>query len=507
MSTRAAVVVFLLWPLLAASAMAQTDDALLGRWTGTGATNKGEELTFEKTEIVIGDRRVPYKLQGQGVLVLGGDDGDRVDYQIDGDKLTLTTAEGSATYARAGKPAAPPAAPPAAGGSNPLAKKPAADVFARPFKGDGIELALTGNAKDGYRGTLVFQGQRYDAEAQAKGDNLGGRFRAGEQWFDFTATLAGDALTLASGGSTYKLAGEPIAPVAEAPQNPLARGGGAPADASFPPLADVFAGTTTRFEHPRGWFGFDMPEGWTVYQQNDTGMVLNPGFTAASTLDAMVGLMWGRLEPEDQNQPVAKVTARWLPRLRQMLAEQGLTIGDDKPAIETFRGRDVPGTVVTMKGTSRNGSKVLVWCGGMVKRDSWIAVNGVVLQGKEDGYLPKLKRIFASLEPKPPEHNAALEQALVGRSFSSSQYGRVTNSASHATYAFSGGNQVSRRLMTNIAAEPGLPGASADVERIGRYEVCGDVLYLYFETGQEAGQVVVEGGQVQGIRIGSADYR
>jgi hypothetical protein len=250
-----------------------------------------------------------------------------------------------------------------------------------------------------------------------------------------------------------------------------------------------------------------MPEGWTVYQQNDAGMVLNPGLKATDTLDAIVGLMWGRLEAEDQNQPVAKVMEKRLPLLQKTLQEQGLVVPDGKAPIETFRGKDVPGAVVVLAASTMQGQKCRVWCGSMIKRDSWIAVSGVVLEGKEENYLPKVKRVFASLEPKPPERNPALEAALVGRSFSSSQYGRTTNSASHAIYTFAGGGVVTRRLMTNIAAEPSLPGASADVERTGRYEVCGDVLWLWFETGQEAGQVLQQQGQVAGIRIGSAEYR
>jgi hypothetical protein len=98
-----------------------------------------------------------------------------------------------------------------------------------------------------------------------------------------------------------------------------------------------------------------------------------------------------------------------------------------------------------------------------------------VLRGKEDAYLPKLKRIFTSLEPRPPERDPKLEAALVGRSFSSSQYGRATGSASHATDSFAAGGSVSLRLTTNVISSPRV---GADSETGGRHEVCGDVLYL-----------------------------
>jgi hypothetical protein len=371
---------------------------------------------------------------------------------------------------------------------------PAADPFARSFEGDGLRLELSGAAAGGYRGRLLFQGQEYPAEASATGKQLRGRFTAGADRFEFTASLAGDQLTLVSDGNTYHLAGTPAAASEPAQIVPQA-------------LTGVFSGKTSRYDHPRGWFSFDMPERWTVFQLGDTGMLLNPGLTAQDTLDAIVGLMWGRLEQQDLNQPVAAVIEKHIPELKRGLGEQGLSVGEPEGRIATFRGKDVPGAVVTFATRNQQGRELKVWFGGIVKRDSWIAVSGVMLAEKEAGYLPQCKRIFTSLEPKPPERNPKLEAALVGKTFTSSQYGRLTPSAHHASYAFQPGGLVTRRLMSNIASEPGMPGASADSERQGRYEVCGDVLFLYFETGQEAGQVLQQGAQVNGIRLGNAEYR
>jgi hypothetical protein len=145
--------------------------------------------------------------------------------------------------------------------------------------------------------------------------------------------------------------------------------------------------------------------------------------------------------------------------------------------------------------------------GGIVKRDGWIGVNSVTLATREAAYLPKVKRIFSSLDPTPPKRNLTLEAALVGRSFSSSKYGRITESAHHATYTFATANVVQRRIMTDIISQPGLPGSTIDSERSGRYEVCGDLLYLFFDTGQEAGQVQKQGGRVIGFRLGTNEYR
>jgi hypothetical protein len=196
-----------------------------------------------------------------------------------------------------------------------------------------------------------------------------------------------------------------------------------------------------------------------------------------------------------------------VPELKRGLAEQGLTALEPDGEVATFQGKDVPGAVLTFRSRSQQGKQLKVWFGGIVKRDSWIAVSGVVLADKEADYLPQVRRIFTSLEPKPPERNPKLEAALVGKTFSSSQYGKVTGSAHHASYTFQAGSLVTRRLMSNIPSQPGMPGASADAERTGRYEVCGDVLFLIFDTGQEAGQVLQQGGQPAGIRLGNAEYR
>jgi hypothetical protein len=518
--------------LVSGAAAGQVPKSLLGSWIGASEENRGEKLVIEKDVIVIDGERQPYRLQSPGVIVIGGEGGERAEFAIEGDVLTFTLDGESATYKRDGAapparsepkptdegrtgtpPGAEPPNPPGKPGANPLGK-PAGDPFARAFRGRDLELTLEGRAADGYRGKLVFQGTTYRAEATARGSDLSGRFQSGADWFDFKATLDGDHMKFESGGTTYELEGAPLP--AGRPTNPLGRspggngerGGEAVPETAPPPALDgVFAGATKRYEHPRGWFGFDMPEGWSVHQESGTGMLLNPGLTAADTLDAIIGLMWGRLETAEQNVAVGKIIAQRLPLLQKTLAEQGIPVGEPEGEIKTFRGKDVPGAVVVLRGETQQAQKFQVWFGGIVKRDAWIAVSGVILDGKEAVYLPKLKRIFASLEPRPPERNQKLEAALVGRSFSSSQYGRVTESAHHASYTFAAGGAVSRRLMSNVISKPGLPGVSADSETSGRYEVCGDVLYLYFESGQEVGQVTQQGGNVTGIRIGSAVYQ
>ena len=122
-------------------------------------------------------------------------------------------------------PVAPPspAAPPPAG-ANPLAPAnplvPAADPWLGAFEGDGLRVEIAADA-GGYRGELVSGGQRFPFRASAAGpDRIEGSFDGGGGGtFAFSASLAGDVLTLSTGGATYvaRRVG-----ASAAPANPLA---------------------------------------------------------------------------------------------------------------------------------------------------------------------------------------------------------------------------------------------------------------------------------------------
>ncbi|MBI5849464.1 MAG: hypothetical protein HZB39_00265 [Planctomycetes bacterium] len=496
--------------LLAGFATAQDVTAIHGKWIGTSEDDRGKVLVIEKDVIVLGGTRIPYTTHGPRTIVLGGEDGERAEWSLAGDVLTFTIEGEASTWRRDGKAPAQPQPTPR--GGNPLAgKRPVerdADPFARTFSGDSITRTLRAGERATYTGTLSVDGAEYRTEATSKDKALRGRFQVDGEWYDFTATLDGDRLKLASDGATHELVADKTdRPGAEKNPGGTTPGETHPESGDAPPaLEGVFDGETTRFEHPRGWFACELPKGWTVYSQDDTGLIVNPGLTQSDTLDAIVFMLWGRLEAADQNQPVAKVVEKYLPKMREVLAQQGLQIGEGETPIATCKSKEVPGAVVTLNGRTQQGQTLQVWYGSVVKQDGWLGAGAVVMEGKAEAYLPKVKRIFTTLEPKPPERNAKLEAALVGRTFSSSQYGRVTGSGHHASYSFEAGGAVTRRLMSNVPSQPGLPGASTDSERGGRYEVCGDVLYLYFETGQESAQVVQQGGKVTAIRIGNAVY-
>ncbi len=111
------------------------------------------------------------------------------------------------------------------GGNNPLAA-PVADRFAGTYKNERISVQLQ-PAADGYTGTIAMGDRKFPAVAHADRDRLTGTFDAGGNKFDFSATLSGNALQMASGQNNFTLRKEP-------PPNPLDAVGG---DAPVNPLA------------------------------------------------------------------------------------------------------------------------------------------------------------------------------------------------------------------------------------------------------------------------------
>lgn len=461
---------------LTVTAAAQDDATLHGKWRGTGEGLEGIELIFEKGLVLSSGEPIPYSIPRPGWLTLGDPPEAEFGYEVRRDELTLRVPWGEASFRRV-----PPVAT-----EQPRGTESEGDPFARTFAAEGVVLVLRGSAEQGYSGQLALEEQLHPVEAKLDGERLRGAVGGAEPSLPFTATLEGDELTLLLGEKRYTLRGAPLLP---------------------PELEGVYDGETRRYEHPRGYLGLDLPKGWKVGALGDEGLTFDLGLPRNVLPEAIAGLLWGRVPEEDQNRPVAELLEEHVPTLRTTLREQGLIIRNPDGPIRTYRSQEVPGAVASFKGRTTTGVACRVWCGTVIKRDAWVTVSGVFAAEKEETYLPRLKRVFVSLEPRPPERNPELEARLVGLTFSSSQYGRITKSAHHASYTFAPGNVVHRRLMSNIISQPGLPGSTTDSERSGRYEVCGDILFLFFETGQQAGQVLLEGNQVVGFRIGSAQYR
>jgi len=88
----------------------------------------------------------------------------------------------------------------------PVAAQPAADVYAGTFRDASLTVVLRASGA-GYTGTIQMAGATYPLSARAAADGgIAGRFTSAGGQFDFTATVAGDTLTFATGRTKYELA-------------------------------------------------------------------------------------------------------------------------------------------------------------------------------------------------------------------------------------------------------------------------------------------------------------
>ncbi len=411
----------------------------------------------------------------------------------------------------------------------------AADPFARAFRGDGIAIVfaradgadvdaedaddaddadasagadVAGAPAPAYRGTLEHGGQHYPVaarrEAYGDGEALAGTFSAGGGEYAFTAVLRGDELTLDSDGTTYALRAEPTRE-----PNPLA---GADADAGAPPAPESApAARGQRWQHPRGYFACDLPAGWSVANATDEAVLINPGLGETDTLDAIIAIAFGALDEEERGLAAATLLDRYEPRLRNELAGQGIAL---QPAARRARPvalGDRVGAEQTWRGSANDGA-VTVWLGGVTARHEYLVVTAIVVSGQEDRFLPGARLVFGSVSAPTPRARAgaagggtgAAGGLLAGATFAGGE--TLSGGSLHSIYEFAGGGRVKKEML--MSGGVGILGeVGADTEDWGTYEVAGDVITLSFADGEESASLVIEGGEVTGLRFGRALYR
>jgi hypothetical protein len=128
---------------------------------------------------------------------------------------------------------------------------------------DGTLTVHFSDASGALQGTLSLNGQSYAAAAHSAGSDFTGSFNASGNQFPFTFSLAGDTMTLLSGGKTYTLQRQvPLNPLAAAPAGP---------SPSTQPAAPAFALNK-------------LPAGYAVVATNAAGQSLSSQRSNASSL-------------------------------------------------------------------------------------------------------------------------------------------------------------------------------------------------------------------------------
>jgi hypothetical protein len=271
--------------------------------------------------------------------------------------------------------------------------------------------------------------------------------------------------------------------------------------AQIAPLDGMHRGAVTTFVHPRGWFSIDLPAGWTVASQSEDGLAINPGLTQADTLDALVAVTYGELDPDLTGSTLTDAFRRTRPLLLRDLHAQGVEIADDGAQPQPVALAHAPGLVKQWRGRA-GGRDVQAWIGGVVQDGHYLAVLSVIVVGQEARFLPGVKRLLYSLQPRPPRRDPAIERALEGAQFSASD---MRPGGSFTTvFEFSTGNRVKK---TMIASGRGAVLGGGASEEWGSYGVLGDEVHLSFRDETDALLLTIEQGRIVGLQRDGRLYR
>ncbi len=278
-------------------------------------------------------------------------------------------------------------------------------------------------------------------------------------------------------------------PMAHSPQSPPA------------PLEGMHRGAVTTFLHPRGWFSIEMPAGWSVASQSESGLVINPGLTSTDTLDALVVVNLGELDPARTAASLTETFRDIQPALLRDLQSQGIEVVDDGAPPLPVDLAHLSGLVKQWRGRA-GGRNVQVWVGGVAQDGYYLAVLSVIVAGQEARFLPGVKRILHSVQPRPPQRDPAIERALEGAEFLASD-SRPGGSFT-TVFEFASGNDVKK---TMIAGGRGTVLGGGASEEWGSYEVVGDEVHLSFHDGTDALVLMIEQGRIVALHRDGRTYR
>ena len=336
-----------------------------------------------------------------------------------------------------------------------------------------------------------------------------GRFGAAQ--LTWTSPRRGALVYTLEGETTrarYSLTGERLVVRADGEAHVFLRAPARPVVQGFvvpPPIEGAATGATTRLGHSRGYYTFEAPSNWTLGREDEDGLWVNPGLAANGTLDALIRVSHGELEPEDRGAAPTALVARYTPDLVASLREIGITL---EPAAAKPRAAlvgEVPGALQEWRGKQRDGVAVRVWLAGIVKRDHYLTITAVLVESRAEAFVPGLVRMFTTLVPSPPERDKALEAILAGRQFKKSEsFG--SSGSSYSTYRFDAGGGAHKEFI--MGGRVGLDyDVSGSTEEHGRYEVVGGLVYLYFRDGQMTAELAMEGETLKGLLIGGTLHR
>jgi hypothetical protein len=277
------------------------------------------------------------------------------------------------------------------------------------------------------------------------------------------------------------------------------------ADRALPRLRGLHTGQVSIFTHPRGWFSIDLPKPWSVAQQAESSLAINPGFTPSDTLDALVVIAYGELDTDQARIDIADLFESVRPSVLQDLASQGIEVQDGRSRARRVALAHATGVIQLWKGKAGE-RDVVVWFGGLTSGGYYLTVTAAVLADKVRRFLPGAKRILYSAQPRPPQRDPAVERELEDAEFSALETRPGGSRGSFSTILqFRTGNSVKRTIIIS-----GTVGVMTDVggssEEWGTYQVIGDEVRLSFSGSQDALTIAVEQGHIVALEREGRTY-
>ena len=273
-----------------------------------------------------------------------------------------------------------------------------------------------------------------------------------------------------------------------------------------PRLRGLYTGQVSSYTHPRGWFSIDLPMPWSVTRQDESSLVINPGFTAADTLDALIVVSYGELAAGQDGSDIADLFESVRPSILQDLASQGIEVheGDRRPGRVALA--NAMGLVQQWRGQA-GGRDVIAWFGGLSSSGCYLTVTAVMLATSLRRFLPGTKRLLYSVQPRPPQRDVAAERALESAEFSAFETRPGGSRGSFSTILeFGSGNSLKKTIILS-----GTLGLTTDVggssEEWGTYQVIGDEVWLSFSGARDDLTLVSEQGHIVALERDGRTYR
>ncbi len=275
-----------------------------------------------------------------------------------------------------------------------------------------------------------------------------------------------------------------------------------------PTLEGAAVGKGKVWTHPKDYFSFTLPKGWSVEELGEEIVLINPGLKEGDTLDAIPLMGWGLLEGDDlRRSPAQLITSHereWLAEMRK----DGMKLKKATTPPERVLVDGVPGAQQEWVG-SAGGKSLRMWLGAIVKGEAFLFTAVVVMDEKRDQYIPLSKQMFLSVKPTPPERNRKLERALVGRKVVSSSFiGDRLDVPDSFSWSYTFKEDGSMKYAWYMSGGYGIDMiASCSDSEWGSYEIYGKEVFIFLQSGQQVGELVLEDGVPVAMKLKGSRYR